>query len=265
MAGTAGGTAGATADGRAARGVVVTGGSKGIGAGIARAFHAAGWDVTVAARADNGFAASLGPRARHVAMDVRDEAGHAAAADAAMAGAGRIDCWVNCAGVSAWRPVEEIDAAFWDAMVGVNLTGAMWGCKTAAARLGPGGSIVNVSSLAGKRGSARNAAYCAAKFGLNGLTQALAKELGGRGIRVNAVCPVYVVTPGLEEALADDRSPLAGGELGGFLRDFAHGQAALGRLPTDAEVGAACLFLASDAASAITAQCINVDCGVLPS
>jgi 3-oxoacyl-[acyl-carrier protein] reductase/meso-butanediol dehydrogenase/(S,S)-butanediol dehydrogenase/diacetyl reductase len=247
------------------RSLVVTGGTKGIGAGIARAFHEAGWDVTLTSREDNGFADGLGERARHVAMDVRGESGHEAAAAAALAATGRIDAWVNCAGVSAWRPVEEFTADFWDAMIGVNLTGAMWGCKTAARHLGEGGAIINVSSLAGKRGSANNAAYCAAKFGMNGLSQALAKELGPRGIRVNAVCPVYVVTPGLEEALSDGRSPLGGGELDSFLADFAEAQAALRRLPTDREVAALCLFLCSPDASAITAQCINVDCGVLPS
>jgi 3-oxoacyl-[acyl-carrier protein] reductase/meso-butanediol dehydrogenase/(S,S)-butanediol dehydrogenase/diacetyl reductase len=149
-------------------------------------------------------------------------------------------------------------------MIGVNLTGALWGCKAAAAAFTGAGTIINVSSLAGKRGSANNSVYCATKFGLNGLTQALAKELGPRGIRVNAVCPVYVTTPGLIEALADPRSPLGGGELEPFLADFAKSQAALQRLPTDREVADVCLFLASDGASAVTAQCINVDCGVLP-
>ena len=247
------------------RSAVITGGSKGIGAGIARAFHAAGWDVTIGSRSDNGFAASLGEGARHVTMDVREEAGHAVAAETALQATGRLDAWINCAGVSAWRPLAEIDPAFWEEMLGINLTGALWGCKAAAAHLGEGGAIVNVSSLAGKRGSANNAAYCAAKFGMNGLTQALGKELGECGIRVNAVCPVYVVTPGLEDALADARSPLGGGDLDAFLSDFAKSQAALKRLPTDSEVAALSLFLASPSASAITAQCINVDCGVLPS
>ena len=247
------------------RSLVITGGSKGIGAGIARLFHTAGWDVTVGSRSDNGFAAGLGEHARHVTMDVRNEADHRAAAQAALDATGRLDAWINCAGVSAWRPIGEIDRDFWEEMIGINLTGAMWGCKTAAAHLGEGGTIVNVSSIAGKRGSANNAAYCAAKFGLNGLTQTLAKELGAQGIRVNAVCPVYVVTPGLEEALADPRSPLGGGELDAFLVDFARSQAALKRLPTDSEVAELCLFLVSPTASAITGQCINVDCGVLPS
>ena len=120
--------------------------------------------------------------------------------------------------------IAEIDAAFWNDIVATNLTGALWGCKAAAAALQSGGAIINVSSLAGKRGSAQNSAYCATKFGMNGITQALAKELGPRGIRVNAVCPVYVVTPGLVEALDDARSPKGATPLDRFLADFAEGQ-----------------------------------------
>jgi NAD(P)-dependent dehydrogenase (short-subunit alcohol dehydrogenase family) len=244
--------------------VVITGGTKGIGAGIARRFAGEGWNVVVGARNDNGFAATLGGRGRFVAMDVVNEADHVRVAKAAKDGTGRLDCWINSAGRSAWRPIGEIDDAFWHDMLAVNLTGAMWGCKAAAGAFNGPGTIINVSSLAGKRGSANNAVYCAAKFGLNGLTQALAKELGPRQIRVNAVCPVYVVTPGLSEALDDPRSPLAGGKREPFLNDFAKSQAALQRLPSDREVADLCLYLASDAASAVTAQCINVDCGVMP-
>jgi NAD(P)-dependent dehydrogenase (short-subunit alcohol dehydrogenase family) len=124
---------------------------------------------------------------------------------------------------------------------------------------------VNISSLAGKRGSANNAAYCAAKFGVNGLTQALAKELGAAGIRVNAVCPVYVRTDGLLEALSDPESPTGGHDIAAYLDEFSRSQSALKVLPTGDQVAAACLFLASEAAGAITGQCVNVDCGVLPS
>jgi NAD(P)-dependent dehydrogenase (short-subunit alcohol dehydrogenase family) len=124
---------------------------------------------------------------------------------------------------------------------------------------------VNISSLAGKRGSANNSVYCASKFGVNGLTQALAKELGAKGIRVNAVCPVYIRTEGLEEALDAPQSPAAGRDVTAYLDEFAKSQAALQALPTERQVASACVFLASAAAGAITAQCINVDCGVLPS
>jgi NAD(P)-dependent dehydrogenase (short-subunit alcohol dehydrogenase family) len=123
---------------------------------------------------------------------------------------------------------------------------------------------VNISSLAGKRGSANNSVYCASKFGVNAVTQALAKELGPRGIRVNAVCPVYVRTAGLDDALAEEESPTGGQDIGTYLAEFARTQTALGALPSDVQVADSCVFLASAAAGAITGQCINVDCGVLP-
>jgi 3-oxoacyl-[acyl-carrier protein] reductase/meso-butanediol dehydrogenase/(S,S)-butanediol dehydrogenase/diacetyl reductase len=130
--------------------------------------------------------------------------------------------------------------------------------------LRPGGCIVNVSSLAGKRGSANNSAYCAAKFAVNGITQALAKELGPRGIRVNAVCPVYVETEQLIQALAEPDSPAQGRSVAAYLSGFAASQTALGRLPLAEEIARVVCFLASEEASAMTGQCVNVDCGALP-
>jgi 3-oxoacyl-[acyl-carrier protein] reductase/meso-butanediol dehydrogenase/(S,S)-butanediol dehydrogenase/diacetyl reductase len=126
-----------------------------------------------------------------------------------------------------------------------------------------GASVINISSIAGKRGSSNNSAYVATKFAMNGLTQSLAKEVGSRGIRVNGVCPVLISTAGLMEALKSPSGP-AKGNGAEFISKFANENAALKRLPTGAEVAALCIFLSSDAASAITAQNINVDCGVFP-
>lgn len=247
-----------------ARVIVVTGGGRGIGAAISQAFHAIGDRVAIVSRRDEGLAASLGERACHVTADAGRSAQVEAAIARVMMWGGRIDVVVNNAGMSAWRPLEAIDDAFWADMLSVNLSSVLFMCRAASPHLGRGAAIVNVSSLAGKRGSANNAAYCAAKFGVNGLTQSLAKELGPRGIRVNAVCPVYVETAGLLEALGDPRSPAKGQDIATYLAEFGRGQAALARLPLAEEVGAACVMLASHAASAITGQCVNVDCGVLP-
>lgn len=246
------------------RTVVVTGASRGLGAVIARAFHACGDELVLVSRQDRGVAAELGSRARFVPADVRRPAELHAAAHAALDATGRLDVWVNNAGYSRWCPLAEVDEEFWDDMLATNLKGVFFGAQAAAAHLAAGGSIINVSSLAGKRGSANNAVYCASKFGVNGLTQALAKELGVRGLRVNAVCPVFVESEGLLEALAEPAAPPLGADISEYLRGFAATQAALGRLPRAHEVAQACVFLASEAASAITGQCLNVDCGVLP-
>jgi NAD(P)-dependent dehydrogenase (short-subunit alcohol dehydrogenase family) len=243
---------------------LVTGGGRGMGANISRAFHAAGYRVAILSRQDEGLAASLGEQALYVPADVTRPADVDAAVRRAAQWGGAVSALVNNAGMSGWRPLADIDDEFWAAMIGVNLSGVLFTARAALPHLAPDAAIVNVSSLAGKRGSANNAAYCAAKFGVNGLTQSLAKELGPRGVRVNAVCPVYVDTAGLREALADPAAPPKGRSTDEYLEEFGRTQAALGRLPRGEEVAAVCVMLASPSASAITGQCINVDCGVLP-
>ncbi len=246
------------------RTTIITGGSRGMGAAISCAFHAVGDHVVIAGRTDTGLAETLGERARFITTDVRFPTQLRDMVRQAVDWTGRVDVLVNNAGFSAWRALADIDEAFWDDMMNTNLKGVLFASQAAAAHLPAGGAIVNISSLAGKRGSANNAAYCASKFGVNAVTQALAKELGARGIRVNAVCPVYVRTAGLEDALTDDRSPTGGHDITAYLAEFTRTQTALGRLPTDEQVAATCVFLASPAADAITGQCLNVDCGVLP-
>ena len=243
---------------------IITGGSRGIGAAISSAFHAAGHRVVIAGRTDTGLAEKLGDRARFVTTDVRQLSSLSNLVQQTLDWSGRLDVLVNNAGVSAWRPLPEIDEAFWLDMMNTNLKSTLFASQVAAKHLSHGGVIINVSSLAGKRGSANNSVYCATKFGVNGITQALAKELGPRGIRVNAVCPVYIETDGLAEALRDGKSPTGGGDTAAYLSGFAASQTALGVLPTAAQVAATCVFLASSSAGAITGQCLNVDCGVLP-
>ena len=244
--------------------VIVTGGNRGIGRSITESFAKAGYTVIVGARTEQNIQ-EINPK--HVifrSMDVRDEAAHVTLAKMAIDATGRLDAWVNNAGVSAWKPINEIDGAFFDELMGINLKGAFWGCKAAAQHMtGAGGSIINISSIAGKRGSANNAMYCATKFGMNGLTQSLAKELGPRGIRVNALCPVLIKTTGLMEALAAPYSP-ADGDPDAFFDKFQAAYSATGSLPRGEDVGSLAVYLSSPENNAITGQCINVDCGVFP-
>ncbi len=246
------------------RTVVITGGGKGIGEAISRMFYARGYHVVIGSREDSGLAGEFGERGLYHSTDVREPVELQELLQVAERWNGRVDVMINNAGYSEWKSIGDIEESFWNRMIDTNLKGTFFGCKAAAEVLPDGGCIINISSLAGKRGSANNSAYCASKFGVNGITQALAKELGGRSIRVNAVCPVYVRTEGLLEALEADEAPPGGEDVEMYLNNFAQSNSALGVLPTGAEIGRVCVFLASSEASAITGQCINVDCGVLP-
>lgn len=242
--------------------VAITGGTRGIGRAIAELASERGHAVAVCSR--SAREASLPAAISHVKADVRKREEMGRFVQFVQEKHGRIDAFINSAGISQWKSLEAIDESFASELIETNVLGTLWGCAAAAARMGEGGIIVNVSSLAGKRGSANNSAYCAAKFAVNGITQALAKELGPRGIRVNAVCPVYVRTEKILEALSAPASPAAGQGVEPYLKGFAASQTALGRLPSAREVAEVVLFLAGPAASAITGQCINVDCGTLP-
>ena len=245
------------------RSVVITGGNRGIGRSITESFLKAGYTIVVGARSSQDVELLDPQRVIFHAMDVRDEEAHFALAEIAIEATGGLNAWVNNAGISAWKPIGEIDEVFFDELMGINLKGAFWGCKAAARHMPEGGAIVNISSIAGKRGSAKNAMYCATKFGMNGLTQSLAKELGPQGIRVNALCPVLIKTDGLMQALETEHSP-ANGDPEGFLASFLKANSATGSLPTGQDVGSMAVYLASAENQAITGQCINVDCGVFP-
>ncbi|ASY11454.1 meso-butanediol dehydrogenase / (S,S)-butanediol dehydrogenase / diacetyl reductase [Candidatus Planktophila dulcis] len=245
--------------------VVVTGGSKGIGRAIVLKLASRGFRVISGSRTPIAdIPAEFKDFISHFEMDVKNPSDHEKLVELGNSNNSQLRAFINNAGFSEWQPIENIDSTFLQEILETNLMGYFWGSKAAAHALKPGGSIVNISSLAARRGTPNNSAYVASKFGVAGLTQSMAKELGARGIRVNAVCPVLVETPGLMEALKEKNSPGKGAP-DQFLSSFAQQQTALGRLPTAEEVANLVYFLLSDEASGITGQSINVDCGVLPN
>jgi NAD(P)-dependent dehydrogenase (short-subunit alcohol dehydrogenase family) len=245
--------------------VVVTGGSKGIGWEIVRNLALSGYHVFSGARNPREeIEDELKPHVTQVQMDAKFESDHMKLASLASERDLELVAYINNAGYSKWKAIDDIDEQFLNDILRTNLMGYFWGAKAASRYLKAGGSLINVSSLAGKRGTSNNSAYVATKFGVTGLTQSLCKELGPRGIRVNAVCPVLVSSKGLLDALEDLSSP-AKGDPRSFLIDFAKTQSPLGRLPSAVEVAELVNFLISNKSTAITGQSIHVDCGVLPN
>jgi meso-butanediol dehydrogenase / (S,S)-butanediol dehydrogenase / diacetyl reductase len=233
---------------------LVTGGASGIGAGIARIPAARGARVAIGdldARAAAGVAAGL-PGALGLRLDVTDRASTSAAVDQVEERLGAVEVLVNNAGVSSVAPFLDITDQDWDRLMNVNLRGVLVVTQRvlAAMRERRSGRVINISSMAGKEGFPNLAHYCATKFGVIGLTQALAKEAASYNVTVNAVCPGVVRTP-----LWDD--PVAG-----ILRDldgekgwqaFIDG-IPLGRPQTTEDIGYACAYLASDLAANITGR-----------
>ena len=182
---------------------LVTGASSGLGRATAIALAQAGADVALLARSEGDLrrvaqemAATTGRRALPLPLDLADVAALLAAVDTAAAAFGRLDVLVNAAGTDAPGSAEELAIPDWDRVLAVNLRAPFVLAKAAfphMRRIG-GGTIVNVSSVAGKRGWANAGAYCASKFGLTGLTQALAAEGRGHGIRACVLYPGGMAT-----------------------------------------------------------------------
>lgn len=244
--------------------ITITGGTKGIGRSIAEYYLSKGWHVVVGSRKNSSDKKFKHPNLKFKKIDVKIERDHEEFFKFALKQKKNFICAINCAGFSEWKPINKVTEKFWNQMINTNLKGTFLGCKIASKNLSKGGSIINISSLAGKRGSSNNSVYCASKFGVNGLTQALAKELGSKKIRVNAVCPVYINTPGLKKALMNKNSPSKGIKIENFFEGFSKSDTALKFLPSSQDVAQLCFFLSSNESSSITGQCINIDCGVMP-
>ena len=248
----------------AGRHVLVTGAAVGIGAAIARRFAAHGAHVSVTDRDAAGaerLASELG-KARSDGLDVTDAAATDAAFAAAVAAFGPLDVVVANAGVSTMRPVADLTEQEWDVNMTVNAKGVFLTNQAAVRHflaIGRKGVVVNTASMAGKIGAPFLAHYSASKFAVVGFTQALAREVAAHGIRVNAVCPGYVVTAMQERELAWEAQlrGLTVDEVRAlYLRDVP-----LGRLETPEDVAKVVHFLASDEAAYMTGQAINVTGG----
>jgi NAD(P)-dependent dehydrogenase (short-subunit alcohol dehydrogenase family) len=191
----------------------------------------------------------LGAHARLVRADAADEDGTRTLAEAARAHAGRVDLLVNNAGVVSHHGIADLDAAEWRRVLEVNVTGMYLTTRAVLDLLGAGASVVNITSAGALRGIADRSHYTASKAAVIGLTRSLCKELGPRGVRVNAVAPGFVCT-----------DQLAGMPPAGLARITA--MTALGRVGLPAEVAGAVLFLASDAARYVTGATLHVDGGI---
>ncbi len=244
------------------RAAVVTGAARGLGRAIARRLAEAGAsvlladiDVRAAEAARDEIGRQTGGTLSATGLDVTDSASIIAAADSALDRFGRLDVWVNNAGIYPSKPVLEMSDADWDRVVGVNLTGSFTGAREAARRMvaaGHGGVIVNLASVAGLRG--RGLAiphYVATKHGIVGLTKQLALEFAGAGIRVLAVAPTTIVTPGVQAGLG--RPPDLEARLAG----------PLGRAGQPDDVARVVLFCASDLSMFMTGSTLVVDGGDL--
>ncbi len=235
------------------RTVVVTGGCRGVGRGIAEVFLTAGADVVVICRTVPETLPTVGHRsARFVQADLRDNDQAAAAIDEATALTGRLDVLVNNAGGSPMADAATASARFTTSIVAVNLLAPLWCAQRANVVMqgqAEGGVILNIGSLSGGRPSPLAAAYGAAKAGLVNLTRSLAVEWAPK-VRVNCVVSGMVRT---------EQSHLHYGDEAGIAAVAA--TVPLGRLAEPADIGHACLFLASPLASYVSGSELTVHGG----
>lgn len=237
---------------------IVTGGTRGIGLAIARRLATDGWDLIVTYRGDEEVArqaeADLRPITNRLvvrAADVSDGEQAGALVELAMAEFGKIDAVINNAGITRDTLLMRMDEADWDAVMSTNLKGAFLLSKAAIRPMlrARSGRIVNMTSVVGLVGNAGQANYAAAKAGLVGFTKSLAKEVGSRGITVNAVAPGFIETR-LTDVLGDDLKE-------GLLKNIP-----AGRFGTPEDISGAVAFLLSPDASYITGHVLTVDGGL---
>jgi 2-hydroxycyclohexanecarboxyl-CoA dehydrogenase len=231
----------------------VSGGSRGIGRGIAEALAGAGHTVAIG---DIREAEPVGERGIAVPLDVTDSSSVAAAVRQVEGELGPIEILVNNAGWDEMRPFMETDEPFWDRVIEINFKG---GLRLTHAVL-PGmvergfGRIVNIGSDAGRVGSSLESVYSGAKGGVIAFTKTIAREVARRGVTANTVCPGPTDTAMLRE--------VTGGDEGAKVIEAMTRAVPMKRLGTPADVAAAVVFLASDDASFITGQTLSVSGGL---
>lgn len=238
---------------------LVTGGASGIGAATAHRLAAEGARVAIGDINEHGATAVAGEiDGLGVKLDVTDTTSVREAAKAVQAQLGEIDVLVNNAGTDLFSYFVNTDEGLWDFVLGVNLRGVL--AVTHAVLPGMqerrSGVIVNVASEAGRVGSQGSSIYSAAKAGVIGFTKAIARESARYRVRCNAVAPGPIETPLLNAA------PQLLGELGERLKQGMVNQTVMGRSGEPEEVAAAIAFLASDDASYVTGQTLNVSGGL---
>ena len=240
----------------AGRSAIVTGASRGIGEAVARALDGAGARVALVGRDATTLtvvAESLANDSITIVADMADPSAPARIASTAIEEFGTVDVLVNNAAIGARADSTELDAMTIDGIHAVNVRGTLLLSTSlipAMVATG-GGSIVNVSSISGVRGTPRRAAYAASKAAVDGMTRSLAMEFGPAGVRVNAVAPGTITTAMWERNRA----------IPGVIEQV-ESQIALRRWGTPEDVADVVLFLASDLSGYVTAQTIEVDGGM---
>ena len=240
----------ASLDGKVA---LVTGGSRGIGAAISCELAAAGAKVAVNYRSGSEAAESIAAEIGGVAMgaNVGDPGEAQALVERVESELGDLDILVNNAGVTRDTLIARMSDEDWAEVIDTNLRGTFNTCRAVSRKMlrRRAGAIVNLSSVVGIHGNPGQANYAASKAGIIGLTKALARELGVRGVRVNAIAPGYITTE-LTDVLTEEQTGLI------------LGNTPLGRLGTPEDVAAAVRFLCSDEAAFITGDVLLVDGGL---
>lgn len=186
-----------------------------------------------------------------------------AAVDFAVEKYGKLDIWINNAGIGyIMKPILELDPSEWDTVLNVNLRGCFYGIKYAAAQMvkqGHGGRIINIGSQASKSGFGHASAYTTSKHGLVGLTRVAAMEMGPEGINVNTICPNHITT-GLGAWQNEHFSGVTKKSHEQYMADM-RARIPMGRPGLQTDIASACAFLCSDDAVYITGECMNVSGG----